>query len=511
MFAVNYRVAINIGSLKGDCMRVYGLAILVLLLSSSARAHVGSPDVYFDGAAGPYRLLVRVNPPVMVPGIAQVQVRVTSGTVGSVSVVPVYVNGKDQGLPPAPDFLQPSAADPQGFTGKVWMMQSGSWEVRVEVAGTQGTGRLAVPVPVFARRTLPMEKALAALLFGLLLFLTTGIVSIAGAAAREGGLKAAATPSTRDRRLGRIAMVFAAILVVTILALGNWWWNAQAEDLQHRVLYSTPPLHASLNRTDAGTEHGADQLTLRIDEDFWHKTRKDQWSMSLIPDHGHLMHLFLLRDPAIDHFYHLHPEQASDGSFTVRLPAMPGGKYRIFADIVRATGFPETLVSEIDLPNVSGEPFSGDDSGAAAPAFASFGTPVNVAQLSDGARMVWERDTGALKAGQVYWFRFRVEDAENRPVNDLEPYMGMAGHAEFVRSDLSVFAHVHPGGSVPMASLMIVQQDMGMPMDHSSTHWLPAEVSFPYGFPQPGEYRLFVQVKRHGHVETGVFDAHVRN
>jgi hypothetical protein len=58
---------------------------------------------------------------------------------------------------------------------------------------------------------------------------------------------------------------------------------------------------------------------------------------------------------------------------------------------------------------------------------------------------------------------------------------------------------------------MIVQQDLGLPMDHSSTRSLPAEVSFPYGFPQPGEYRLFVQVKRHGHVETGVFDAHVRN
>jgi hypothetical protein len=29
-----------------------------------------------------------------------------------------------------------------------------------------------------------------------------------------------------------------------------------------------------------------------MDEDFWHQTRKDQWSMSLIPDHGYLMHLF---------------------------------------------------------------------------------------------------------------------------------------------------------------------------------------------------------------------------
>jgi hypothetical protein len=52
--------------------------------------------------------------------------------------------------------------------------------------------------------------------------------------------------------------------------------------------------------------------------------------------------------------------------------------------------------------------------------------------------------------------------------------------------------------------------------DHAMTDGMPnpelssSEVSFPYGFPKPGEYRIFVQIKRAGQVETCVFDAHVQ-
>ena len=34
--------------------------------------------------------------------------------------------------------------------------------------------------------------------------------------------------------------------------------------------------------------------------------------------------------------------------------------------------------------------------------------------------------------------------------------------------------------------------------------------TFPYGFPSPGRYRIFIQMKHDSTVETGVFDAEVQ-
>jgi len=68
-------------------MRIWGLALA--LVASTAFAHVGSPDVYFESDAGPYHLLVTVNPPLMIPGVAEVQIRVTSGIVDSITITPI--------------------------------------------------------------------------------------------------------------------------------------------------------------------------------------------------------------------------------------------------------------------------------------------------------------------------------------------------------------------------------------------------------------------------------------
>src|SRR6185295_10145906 len=128
---------------------------------------------------------------------------------------------------------------------------------------------------------------------------------------------------------------------------------------------------------------------------------------------------------------------------------------------------------------------------------------------ADGGRIVWIRGAKPLVTRQLTMFTFRVEDANGQPAADLELYMGMPGHAVFVKRDRRVFAHVHPSGSAPMAALQIAMPSSDPHQAHAAAAALASVVSFPYGFPEPGDYRIFVQVKRSGSVQTGVFDVSV--
>ncbi|HEY2548230.1 MAG TPA: hypothetical protein VGI46_19315 [Candidatus Acidoferrum sp.] len=491
--------------------RTIGILPLVLAAVVSVSAHVGSADVYFDGDAGPYHLYVTVRVPQVIPGIAEIDVRSSANDVDKVEIVPMRLSGAGSNFPPTPDVTVRSKQDPQFFTGSLWLMESGALKVRVSVEGSKGKGELSVPVSAFAQRTLPMERSLGGILFGLMLFLAVGLVFIAGAASREGNLEPGEMPSPQKVRRARIVMVLTAVIVIGIIYLGKAWWGAEASNYKRGVNFFKSP------QAETQLENG-NRLMIRA------KGQDPAWSKAVdmadvIPDHNHLMHLFLISTPGMERIWHLHPERAGE-TFVDDLPDMPAGRYQVFADVVDKDGFPWTLVGQVDLPQINGKPLAGDDStwtGAPLTAQASAET---VAQLADGGRVVWEKETVPLLANSAMVFRFRVEDKDEKPATDVEPYMGMAGHAEFVNSDMSVFAHIHPAGSVSMAALdlansgrvtddtrAVMAPGMAMPAANAS---LEPEVSFPYGFPKPGEYRIFVQIKRAGHVETGVFDAHVQ-
>ena len=142
--------------------------------------------------------------------------------------------------------------------------------------------------------------------------------------------------------------------------------------------------------------------------------------------------------------------------------------------------------------------------------------------------MVWNNATKD-PARTPELFSFTLLDPAGKPPADMALYMGMVGHAAFVKDDGTVFAHVHPSGTASMAALMMaasqnqqqppaparkdsVKPDAmsampGMAMTQSSASQTPNTVGFPYGFPTVGAYRIFVQMKHGQTIETAAFDA----
>jgi len=455
-----------------------GLA-LILVSPSPAAAHLGSPDVFLDGRAGPYRIFVTIRPPNAIPGVADVEVLTTDDEVREVRIVPLPLTGPGARFAPVPDVASRSAGDTRLFLGHLWMMTAGAWQVRITVDGVRGAGQLAVPVPTLPKSTLAMSPTLRVLLTGLMVLLCASFVAIVSTTVREAGLPPGEAPGPAARRRGRIAGAMAGVVVAIAVVLGNWWWSAEAANYA-RYVYK--PLEAA-----AAAAGG--RLTLTLHDPGWIRSRRLD---DFVPDHGHLMHLFVV-SPGLDRLWHLHPEQGAPGVFEARLPAIPAGHYELFGDLVHKTGVSETVTASWDAPG-SGGPLTGDDS--------AFPTPA-------AGRIVWVRDGQPLVTRRLAMFTFRVEDADGQPARDLELYMRMPGHAVFIRRDRKVFAHVHPGGSAPMAAIEMAAASSAVHGHHEDDAALPPTVSFPYGFPEPGDYKIFVQVKRSGRVETGAFDAHV--
>jgi hypothetical protein len=498
-------------------LRGFALLLCVLaLLPAPARAHVGSKDVFEETAAGPYKLFVTIRPPVVIPGVAGVEVRASGAPVSSISIAPLTLTGVGSEHPPSPDLMKRSGVDPNFYTGSVWMMQTGSMQVRFDVDGASGKHTAAVPVPAIALNTLKMQSAFGWTLATCGIILILGMGGIVGAAVREGKLQPGAAPTPSLRRRGLVLSTITVVLCLGIVWAGDKWWNVEAANFANTIYQ---PLTVA-------TSVQGDHLTMVVQAH--HSTRADQTRSNddFILDHGQPMHLYVVREPDLDEVYHLHPKFTHAGEFDLNLPTMPAGKYTLYGDVVHANGFPETLVSTINLPNgIHGVPLTSPDA-EGHPSPLSAGELGTSYKLPDGYTMVWEKPS-SLTVNTAYAFHFELLGPDGKPATHMRTYLGMAGHAAFLKTDGTVFAHVHPAGSAAMAAVMLADNQgstaasdaggsgmAGMPgmagMEDTDAAIDSNAVEFPYGFPSAGRYRIFVQMKHDSTVETGVFDAVVK-
>jgi hypothetical protein len=174
--------------------------------------------------------------------------------------------------------------------------------------------------------------------------------------------------------------------------------------------------------------------------------------------HEKRLHLIAVRRD-FSGFQHVHPELGDDGVWTTDLDLTPGA-WRVFADFRPTGGEPLTLGTDLAVAGV-------------------YRPAAPVAELRtahvDGYTVTLDGD---LTPGTDSTLRLAVSK-DGRPVTDLEPYLGAAGHLVALRDGDLAYLHVHP------------EED--------------DELVFAAAVPSPGRYRLFLDFQHEGVVRTAAF------
>ena len=178
-------------------------------------------------------------------------------------------------------------------------------------------------------------------------------------------------------------------------------------------------------------------------------------------EHERRMHVIVVRSD-LTGFQHIHPRLREDGTWTVPLTLRDAGTHRVFADFTSG-GESQTLDADVQVPGA----FTPRPLPHPEPVARTGGYEVELAGDGDDVRFTVRRD--------------------GRVLDDVEPYLGARGHLVALREGDLSFLHVHPKDEATEGR----------------------DVRFGIEYPSDGRYRLFLQFKHDGRVQTAAFTQEV--
>lgn len=440
----------------------------IISLSFILQGHIGSPGITLEGEAGPYSLTVVVNSPDVIPGTAKVDIYVADNAVKEVMVKPVYWFAGAEGTPRADQAL-PVPEETGHFKGEIWLMTPGSASLEIEINGDKGEGKILIPVMAVSTAQKSMDPALGWLLAGLGLFLVILMITIIGLSSGDTLVKPGDQISKRIKRKRWVGATLGFVLMALILWGGSLWWNTWKNDYQ-RFMYKPFTATSSVYEKDQ-----KQILKFMVDSTKLESLYLTRSLNYLIPDHGKIMHMFLVRSGQLDVFAHLHPQRLDSAHFETIIPPLPAGEYYVFTDVSRLSGFSETIADTVIIPEANPvvtqnwkdsllldsddtyyitDPIISSEQQVLMPGgdIVICGSPGKRTMLPDSSYVTLEvPDEGKFTTESLYHLTLAVQDKEGKPAT-LDPYLGMMGHAVVFKEDGSVYIHLHPVGSYSMAS-----------------------------------------------------------
>ena len=532
---------------------VFLIIIFFFTTSFITFAHIGSSAVVHEGKAGNYQVQVYVEPPDVIPGTAKVSVMVDGTDITGVRMSPIFYWTGDEGSPRSDEGILSASGS---YDGKIWLMESGAASVKIMIEGARGRGEVLIPIAAVSTAQRKLPNSLGWILAGLALLLVGIMTTIIGASTGDSLLKAGQAENDQTKKRRMVGSAIGATFCGVLLFGGNMWWSAESADYQ-QFMYRPYTATSKIKM-----ENGQRVLNFKIDS----ASVEGRLTSFIIPDHGKLMHLFLVKAGTMDAFAHLHPMRKDSMTFEAPLPNLPAGQYLIYADVLRFHGLQNTIADTINIPQtpkVSVAPTLAGDSDDTYVVTNAINTKANNLQdagiticgtqgvktpLQDGSSIIWEeKPNQKLMAGKVYDLKFSVLAPDGKPA-ELQTYLGMMGHAAVIKDDGSVYIHLHPNGTFSTTSVQVMQKriaetanqrpNLNNPkrfrdsvdkvlislqamteterdkvlmagMTHETNGHHGGAVTFPYVFPKAGNYRIWLQVKRQGKILTGVFDAKV--
>ncbi|HWQ14858.1 MAG TPA: hypothetical protein VNL77_18810, partial [Roseiflexaceae bacterium] len=352
---------------------------------------------------------------------------------------------------------------PVVYKAQLELDRPGDWELEVVAEGPRGAGRARIPFSVTPAPLPPHTVPLLVSLGGLFLLLLAGVLVAAVSQSRG-----RAPPRRTSWALGQAAFAFG--VAAAIFGGQQIAGSFQAASSAGTPGDGRPHVNVAL-RTEPAQPVAGQELLLALElSDGGTGLAVDD----LAPHHEALLHLVVIDETGAA-FEHLHPARESPGRFVARFtPARPG-RHTAYIELARHESGTQVVARDFLV--------TGKET-AAPPAPPGLGL-----REVDGLQIDVTSSVPAPQAGRQAVLTFRLA-AGGRPVADVQPWLGMAGHLIARSADGAVFSHVH--AAEPPAPPGPLGQ---------GTRYGP-EIRFVYTFPAPGYYHLWAQFQRDGRIVT---------